>query len=106
MVPLQVLLQLVAENNIVMTDIINKLGVHERFDIAWKHVNYGESRRGRRTGAAITFLAACPEALRCGGDLSVVAICAAAARARVAGVGSRSITVACRASALPGPLLR
>jgi hypothetical protein len=31
----------VAENNIVMTDIINKLGVHERFDIAWKHVNYG-----------------------------------------------------------------
>ena len=35
------LLQLVAENNIVMTDIINKLGVHERFDIAWKHVNYG-----------------------------------------------------------------
>jgi hypothetical protein len=38
---LQVLLQLVAENNIVMTDIINKLGVHERFDIAWKHVNYG-----------------------------------------------------------------
>jgi hypothetical protein len=25
----------------VMTDIINKLGVHERFDIAWKHVNYG-----------------------------------------------------------------
>lgn len=37
----QVLLQLVAENNIVMTDIINKLGVHERFDIAWKHVNYG-----------------------------------------------------------------
>ena len=34
----QVLLQLVAENNIVMTDIINKLGVHERFDIAWKHV--------------------------------------------------------------------
>ncbi|KAI3426339.1 hypothetical protein D9Q98_008712 [Chlorella vulgaris] len=38
----QVLLQLVAENNIVMTDIINKLGVHERFDIAWKHVNYGK----------------------------------------------------------------
>lgn len=37
----QVLLQLVAENNIVMTDIINKLGVHERFDIAWKHANYG-----------------------------------------------------------------
>jgi hypothetical protein len=36
-----VLLQLVAENNIVMTDIINKLGVHERFDVAWKHVNYG-----------------------------------------------------------------
>ncbi|KAL4433278.1 hypothetical protein ABPG77_003326 [Micractinium sp. CCAP 211/92] len=38
----RVLLQLVAENNIVMTDIINKLGVHERFDIAWKHVNYGK----------------------------------------------------------------
>ncbi|KAL4448324.1 hypothetical protein ABPG75_005543 [Micractinium tetrahymenae] len=37
-----VLLQLVAENNIVMTDIINKLGVHERFDIAWKHVSYGK----------------------------------------------------------------
>ena len=26
----QVLLQLVAENNIVMTEIISKLGVHER----------------------------------------------------------------------------
>ncbi|GAB4817342.1 hypothetical protein N2152v2_004388 [Parachlorella kessleri] len=37
----QVLLQMVAENNIVMTDIINKLGVHERYDIAWKHVQYG-----------------------------------------------------------------
>jgi len=37
----QELLQLVAENNIVMTEIISKLGVHERFDIAWKHVQYG-----------------------------------------------------------------
>lgn len=37
----QVLLQLVAENNIVMTDIISKLGVHERYDIAWKFAKYG-----------------------------------------------------------------
>lgn len=37
----QVLLRLVAENNIVMTEIISKLGVHERYDIAWKHVQYG-----------------------------------------------------------------
>lgn len=37
----QVLLQLVAENNIVMTDIISKLGLHERYDIAWKHVECG-----------------------------------------------------------------
>lgn len=36
-----VLLQLVAENNIVMTDIISKLGVHERYDIAWKFAKYG-----------------------------------------------------------------
>lgn len=32
----QHLLSLVAENNIVMTEIIAKLGVHERYDIAWK----------------------------------------------------------------------
>lgn len=37
----QVLLRLVAENNIVMTEIISKLGVHERYDIAWKYVQYG-----------------------------------------------------------------
>lgn len=37
----QVLLQLVAENNIVMTEIISKLGFHERFDIAWKYAQYG-----------------------------------------------------------------
>lgn len=37
----QVLLQLVAENNIVMTEIISKLGVHERYDIAWKDAKYG-----------------------------------------------------------------
>lgn len=37
----QELLQLVAENNIVMTEIISKLGVHERFDIAWKYAQYG-----------------------------------------------------------------
>lgn len=36
-----VLLRLVAENNIVMTEIISKLGVHERYDIAWKYVQYG-----------------------------------------------------------------
>lgn len=35
------LLRLVAENNIVMTEIISKLGVHERYDIAWKDVRYG-----------------------------------------------------------------
>lgn len=38
----QVLLQLVAENNIVMSDIISKLGVHERFDVAWREAKYGE----------------------------------------------------------------
>jgi uncharacterized Rmd1/YagE family protein len=38
----QVLLQLVAENNIVMTEIISKLGVHERYDIAWKYAKYGK----------------------------------------------------------------
>lgn len=38
--PPQVLLQLVAENNLVMTDLISKLGLHERYDIAWKHVRY------------------------------------------------------------------
>ena len=37
----QVLLRLVAENNIVMAEIISKLGVHERYDIAWKYVQYG-----------------------------------------------------------------
>lgn len=37
----QVLLQLVAENNIVMTEIISKLGLHERYDIAWKDARYG-----------------------------------------------------------------
>lgn len=37
----QMLLRLVAENNIVMTEIISKLGVHERYDIAWKHFHYG-----------------------------------------------------------------
>eukprot|EP00887_Chlorella_sp_A99_P004232 scaffold15.g4232.t1 len=37
----EALLKLVAENNIVMTDIISKLGLHERYDIAWKHVQYG-----------------------------------------------------------------
>lgn len=38
----QMLLQLVAENNIVMSDIISKLGVHERFDVAWREAKYGE----------------------------------------------------------------
>jgi uncharacterized Rmd1/YagE family protein len=38
----QVLLQLVAENNIVMSDIISKLGVHERFDVAWREAKYGD----------------------------------------------------------------
>lgn len=37
----QELLRLVAENNIVMTDIVSKLGVHERFDVAWKSVPHG-----------------------------------------------------------------
>lgn len=37
-----VLLQLVAENNIVMSDIISKLGLHERFDVAWREAKYGE----------------------------------------------------------------
>ena len=31
----------VAENNIVMSDIISKLGVHERFDVAWREAKYG-----------------------------------------------------------------
>lgn len=35
------LLRLVAENNITLTDIINKLGVNERFDVAWKYAQYG-----------------------------------------------------------------
>lgn len=35
------LLAMVAENNILMTDIISKLGLHERYDIAWKDVQYG-----------------------------------------------------------------
>ena len=30
------LLSLVAENNMILTDIIAKLGLQERFDIAWK----------------------------------------------------------------------
>ncbi|KFM25255.1 hypothetical protein F751_3935 [Auxenochlorella protothecoides] len=37
----QELLRLVAENNVIMTDIITKLGVNERYDIAWKYVQYG-----------------------------------------------------------------
>lgn len=35
------LLRLVAENNDLMTDVIIKLGVNDRFDIAWKYVQYG-----------------------------------------------------------------
>ncbi|KAK2079665.1 hypothetical protein QBZ16_002060 [Prototheca wickerhamii] len=35
------LLRLVAEGNDLMTDVITKLGVNDRFDIAWKYVQYG-----------------------------------------------------------------
>ncbi|KDD75943.1 hypothetical protein H632_c425p1 [Helicosporidium sp. ATCC 50920] len=35
------LLRLVASNNIALADIISKLGVHERFDVAWKTPEYG-----------------------------------------------------------------
>ncbi|KAK9829572.1 hypothetical protein WJX72_006550 [[Myrmecia] bisecta] len=34
------LLKLVAENNVIATDIISKLGVNERFDLAWKNAEY------------------------------------------------------------------
>ena len=33
------LLQMVAQNNLLFTDIISKLGIMERFDIAWKNTN-------------------------------------------------------------------
>ena len=33
------LLQMVAQNNLLFTDIISKLGIMERFDVAWKHNN-------------------------------------------------------------------
>lgn len=33
------LLQMVAHNNLLFTDIISKLGIMERFDIAWKNIN-------------------------------------------------------------------
>ena len=33
------LLQMVAQNNLLFTDIISKLGIMERFDIAWKSTN-------------------------------------------------------------------
>ena len=31
------LLQMVAKNNLLFTDIISKLGIMERFDVAWKN---------------------------------------------------------------------
>jgi len=36
------LLSLVAENNMILTDIIAKLGLQERFDIAWKSTQHNE----------------------------------------------------------------
>lgn len=36
------LLSLVAENNMILTDIIAKLGLQERFDIAWKSNQHNE----------------------------------------------------------------
>ncbi len=83
-IPLQVLLQLVAENNIVMTDIINKLGVHERFDIAWKHVNYGKAQTHCCTiafqqGCSAAVLFAHGKAWRVGGSNHAHRACPAAA---------------------------
>lgn len=36
------LVALVAENNLVLADVVNRLGLRERYDVAWKHAEYGE----------------------------------------------------------------
>ena len=38
------LLQLVAKNNLLLSDIILKLGITERFDAAWKHADCNKAR--------------------------------------------------------------
>lgn len=35
-------MRMVAENNITLTDIIAKLGLFERYEIAWKYGQYGK----------------------------------------------------------------
>lgn len=47
------LLQMVAQNNLLFSDIVSKLGIMERFDIAWKHTNCNDVYEHLRTDMEI-----------------------------------------------------
>ncbi len=47
------LLQMVATNNLLFLDIISKLGIMERFDIAWKNNNCNDIYEHLRTDMEI-----------------------------------------------------
>jgi uncharacterized Rmd1/YagE family protein len=47
------LLQMVATNNLLFLDIISKLGIMERFDIAWKNTNCNDIYEHLRTDMEI-----------------------------------------------------
>lgn len=49
----QDLLQMVAMNNLLTTDIISKLGIFERFDLAWKNTDCSDIYEHLRTDMEI-----------------------------------------------------
>ena len=48
------LLQMVAKNNLLFTDIISKLGIMERFDLAWKNTDCSDIYEHLRSDMEIT----------------------------------------------------
>ena len=48
------LLKMVARNNLLFTDIVSKLGIMERFDLAWKNIDCSDIYEHLRSDMEIT----------------------------------------------------